>query len=149
MISLTVFEKRLRQLWNPSGEMIVLDLPNDYFLVRFERESDLQGALTRGPWMMFGHYMLIKQWDPTFNSNTSVISTTGVWIRISGLPLMMYEKNLLFGISATIGNPLQIDEATMRVTRGRFARVCVEVDLRKPLKGVIDLPEWGEAENRV
>lgn len=139
MISLTAFERRLRQLWNPSGEMVVLDLPNDYFLVRFENESDLQGALTRGPWMMYGHYMLVKQWDPSFNPNTSVISTTGVWVRISGLPLMMYEKNILFGINATIGNPLQVDENTMRVTRGRFARVCIEVDLLKPLKGVIFL----------
>lgn len=139
MISLPAFDRLLRQIWNLSAEMVVLDLPNDYFLVRFEKDSDLQVALMRGPWMMFGHYMLIKQWDPLFNPPRQSSTQPGVWIRISGLPLMLYEKNIMFDISSTIGRPIQIDEATMLVTIGRFARVCVEVDLLKPLKGVIYL----------
>ncbi|KAI8027505.1 hypothetical protein LOK49_LG02G00221 [Camellia lanceoleosa] len=32
-----------------------------------------------------------------------------------------------------IGKPLKIDLTTAMATRGRFARVCIEVDLRKPL----------------
>ncbi|KAI8009884.1 hypothetical protein LOK49_LG06G01910 [Camellia lanceoleosa] len=38
-----------------------------------------------------------------------------------------HEENL------PIGKPLKIDLTTAMATRGRFARVCVKVDLRKPL----------------
>ncbi|KAL8151250.1 hypothetical protein V2J09_021058 [Rumex salicifolius] len=82
-ISFPIFEQCLKQLWSPSSGMIVSDLLNNYFLVRFELDSDLKGALTGGPWTIFGHYMMVK--------------------------------------------------------RGRFARVCVELDLTKSLRGDIFL----------
>ena len=31
------------------------------------------------------------------------------------------------------GNPIKVDEATSTVSRGHYARICVEVDLMKPL----------------
>lgn len=126
-------------MWSPSGGMVVIDLPNDFFLVRFELESDLMGALTGGPWMMFGHYMMVKRWDPSFNHNSSVITTTGLWVRISGLPFVMYDRNMLYTICSTIGNPLRVDENTLKAARGRFARVCMEVDLSQPLEGELFL----------
>ncbi|KAL8161345.1 hypothetical protein V2J09_012834 [Rumex salicifolius] len=135
MISFPVFEQRLKQLWCPSGGMVISDLLNNFFLVRFELDSDPQGALTGGPWTMFGHYMMVKQWSIEFNPQTSVINSTGVWVRISRLSMMMYDRNLLFAISSTIENPLRIDNNTLNATRGRFAKVCIEVDLTKPLKG--------------
>ncbi|KAL8162108.1 hypothetical protein V2J09_013597 [Rumex salicifolius] len=52
---------------------------------------------------------------------------------------MLYDRNLLFAISSTIGIPLRIDSNTLNVTRERFARVCVELDLTKPLKGELFL----------
>ncbi|KAL8142497.1 hypothetical protein V2J09_015529 [Rumex salicifolius] len=40
---------------------------------------------------------------------------------------MMYDRNLLFAISSTIGKPLRIDNNALNATRG--------VDLTRPLKG--------------
>ncbi|CAI0460823.1 unnamed protein product [Linum tenue] len=36
-------------------------------------------------------------------------------------------------IASRIGKPVKVDRATMTGDRGRYARVCVEVDLTKPL----------------
>ncbi|KAL8142498.1 hypothetical protein V2J09_015530, partial [Rumex salicifolius] len=52
---------KLKQLWSPSGGMVMSNLPNKYFLVRFKKESDLEGALSAGPWTIFGHYMMLKR----------------------------------------------------------------------------------------
>ncbi|KAL8153492.1 hypothetical protein V2J09_011252 [Rumex salicifolius] len=107
MISFPVFK-------HPSGGIVISNLPNNFFLVHFMLDADLVGALTGDPWTIFGHYMMV---------------------RISGLPMMMYDKNLLFAISSTIENPLRIENNTLNATRWRFARVCVEVELTKLLKG--------------
>lgn len=135
MISFGAFEKTLRQMWSPAGRWKIIDLPNEFFLVNFELKADMEGALSSGPWSMFGHYMMVKQWEPLFDPEKSVINTTGVWVRISGLPFALYERNLLWSVSMAIGKPLRIDEHTLTVARGRFARVCVEINLSEPLKG--------------
>ena len=44
---------------------------------------------------MFGHYMMVRQWDPSFDPEVSLMNIIGVWIRISGLPFSIYEKIML------------------------------------------------------
>ena len=36
-------------------------------------------------------------------------------------------------VGSKIGNPIKIDDATSTVSRGHYARICVEVDQMKPL----------------
>ncbi|KAI8010347.1 hypothetical protein LOK49_LG06G00492 [Camellia lanceoleosa] len=60
-------------------------------------------------------------------------TTTAVWVRFPELPIEYFQEKVLYTITRQIGKPLKIDLTTALATRGRFARVCVEVDLRKPL----------------
>lgn len=39
------------------------------------------------------------------------------------------------GIASAIGKPIRVDKNTINVARGRFARVCVEIDLMQPIVG--------------
>lgn len=48
-IPISVLNKRLREIWKPSGEMFVMDLPRQFFMVRFEVEDEYLAALTGGP----------------------------------------------------------------------------------------------------
>lgn len=56
-----------------------------------------------------------------------------VWVRIEELSVEYYDKEALFEIAKLIGKPIQVDYATDKVTKARYARVCVEIDLRNPL----------------
>ena len=56
-----------------------------------------------------------------------------VSVRIPCLPIEYYDKAFLMRVGAKIGRLIKIDEATSLVSRGHFARLCVEVDLDKPL----------------
>lgn len=53
-VSVEVLSKRLRELWKPEGAVYVLDLPRNFFMVRFATEGDYLAALTGGPWRIFG-----------------------------------------------------------------------------------------------
>lgn len=46
---------------------------------------------------------------------------------------MYYDEDVLYAIASSIGKPIKIDINISLTTRGRFARVCIEVDLTKPL----------------
>ncbi|XP_024013152.1 uncharacterized protein LOC112087466 [Eutrema salsugineum] len=49
----------------------------------------------------------------------------------------MWRPEILMGIAQGVGKPIKVDITTLNFERARFARVCVEVDLNKPLKGSV------------
>ncbi|XP_039008461.1 uncharacterized protein LOC120136524 [Hibiscus syriacus] len=61
------------------------------------------------------------------------ISFTTVWVHILGLPIEYFDETILVEIGKLIGTPLKVDIHTAWTTRGKFARICVEIDLNKPL----------------
>ncbi|KAL9307967.1 putative transcription factor interactor and regulator CCHC(Zn) family [Arabidopsis thaliana] len=115
-ISITAMIKRLNEMWRPKGAMYVMDLPRQFFMVRFELEDEYLTALTGGPWRAFGSYLMVKAWR-----------------RI----LILWWMRLRRLRSGGLGKPLKVDLTTLNFERGRFAHVCVEVNLKKPLKGSI------------
>ena len=55
------------------------------------------------------------------------------WIRLNALPIEYYNSEALLMIGKSIGNVLRVDTHTANEARGRFARLCVQVDVDKPL----------------
>ena len=56
-----------------------------------------------------------------------------VWIRLSKLPIEYYDMEVLKQIGKYIGNVLRINTHTASESRGRYARLCIQVDVEKPL----------------
>ena len=56
-----------------------------------------------------------------------------MWIRLPELSIEFYEHNALLKIGRAIGPVLRIDANTANGARGRFSRLCVQVNLDKPL----------------
>ncbi|CAN1148513.1 hypothetical protein LINPERHAP1_LOCUS21706 [Linum perenne] len=58
--------RQLISLWKPEGNMSIVDLNKDCYLVKFGSEQDYFKALTCGPWMILDHYLIVQQCDPSF-----------------------------------------------------------------------------------
>lgn len=136
-VAISVLSRKLREMWKPTGGMYVMDLPRQFFMIRFEKEDEYLAALTGGPWKVFGSYLMAQAWSPEFDPLNDEIITTPVWVRLSNIPVNFYHKSILMGIAKGLGKPIRVDLTTLNFERGRFARVCVEVNLKKPLKGSV------------
>ncbi|XP_019184648.1 PREDICTED: uncharacterized protein LOC109179603 [Ipomoea nil] len=112
-------------------DMVAID--NDYFLVRFGSVDDLDHAKFGGPWRILDHYLIVKEWSPDFDPIRDKTEKVLVWIRFPCLPIEYYSASFLQKVGKKIGRPVRVDQATSQVSRGRFARMCVEIDLTKPL----------------
>lgn len=62
-----------------------------------------------------------------------------VWIRLPGLPIEFYNPLILRKIRRAIGLVLRIDSHMENRERGCFARLCVQVNVDKPLVNSIML----------
>ena len=67
------------------------------------------------------------------------MSSIAVWIRLNGLPIEYYNAEALHLIEKAIGNVLSVDTHTTSKARGRYARLCVQVDRTKPLVTAIKI----------
>ncbi|KAL8161736.1 LOW QUALITY PROTEIN: hypothetical protein V2J09_013225 [Rumex salicifolius] len=137
IIRFEIMQRKLKELWKPAGKMRVIDLPNGYYIIKFSDESDYMGVLTGRPWTVFGRYVVIKPWSPSFNPRTDVVHTTPAWIRFTDLLVILYEEKVLLQIASAVGHPIKVDQRTLNANRGRFARICIELDLTKPLIGAV------------
>ncbi|RYR59886.1 hypothetical protein Ahy_A05g025842 isoform A [Arachis hypogaea] len=96
-------------------------------------EGDYNHALMEGPWMIAGHYLIVQRWRPFFLSSEKKVRKVTVWIRIPNLSIELYNHRFLWRVGSTIGHMLKIDRTTSIHSRGYFACICVEIDLRKQL----------------
>jgi hypothetical protein len=65
-LSLNIMRTRLMKMWAPTGEMEIIDLENDYFLIRLEDRADVTRVFEGGPWLIMGHHLVIHRWHPEF-----------------------------------------------------------------------------------
>ncbi|CAN1146814.1 hypothetical protein LINPERHAP1_LOCUS18735, partial [Linum perenne] len=63
----------------------------------------------------------------------SQVNTIRAWVRLSGIPLEYFDDGILRAVRDRIGNTVHVDNTTLFGSRGNYARVCVEIDLHKPL----------------
>ncbi|KAL7213410.1 hypothetical protein ACSBR2_016017 [Camellia fascicularis] len=124
---------RVKNLWGLQEDFNVIDLGNNYFLFKFSSLEDCAHVYSGGPWVIMDHYLTVRKWEPDFKASEAFETTTAVWVRFLELPIEYFQEKVLYTIAQQIGKPLKIDLTTAMATRGRFARVCIEVDLRKPL----------------
>ncbi|CAN1234567.1 hypothetical protein LINPERPRIM_LOCUS4250 [Linum perenne] len=57
------------------------------------------------------------------------------WVRLPKLPIQFFNCLAVERIGNHIGRTVRLDLATAEDARARYARVCVEIDLSKPLLG--------------
>ncbi|XP_019171049.1 PREDICTED: uncharacterized protein LOC109166607 [Ipomoea nil] len=135
--------QRLQRMWRTDASFDLISLDQDYFLVRFENLKDYESVKFGGPYMVFGHYLVSQEWVPNFVPKNNKVRKMLVWIRFPALPIEYFDDIFLKRIGTQIGRPIKVDTTTSLASKGRFARVCVEVDITKPLvsKFVLDFQE--------
>ncbi|KAF7841373.1 reverse transcriptase [Senna tora] len=68
--------------------------------------------------------------DP-FDENE--VTRIAVWLRIPNLPLEFYNARCLSRVGCLIGKTIKIDPTTSLTSRGKFARIFVEINLNNKL----------------
>ncbi|XP_016164986.1 uncharacterized protein LOC107607562 [Arachis ipaensis] len=126
-------ERWVNRRWSKKGAVHVMDLEGGYFLIRFSDQGDYAHAFFEGPWMIVDHYLLIQRWRPLFIPKENEVQKVAVWVRIPNLPTELYNRYFLWKVGKSIGTMLKVDEHTSIHSRGKFARICVEIDIRKKL----------------
>ena len=136
-VGLSFIQARLLALWKQAGRLDFVDLGHGFFLTRFSLDKDYENVLRKGLWFIGEHFLSIRPWEPDFKPTLASVSSIAMWIRLNELPIEYYDAEVLQLIGKAIGNVLRVDTFMVLETRGRFARMCVQMDVEKPLATAI------------
>nr|POF20385.1 uncharacterized protein CFP56_39667 [Quercus suber] len=134
---LGALQSKLNMLWKPVGSLDCVDLGKEFYSVRFLLKEDMDAVLKNGPWFIVGHFLSIRPWEPFFKPEYASVSSIVVWVRLHALPMELYEAEVLKQIGEAIGKVLRIDSHTTMEARGRYARLCIQLDITKPLINIV------------
>lgn len=136
-VGFNFLQSKLNIMWKPLGRLDCIDLGKDFYTVRFSVKEDMDAVLKNGPWFIGGHFLTIRPWEPFFKPACASVSSIATWVRLHELPMELYEAEVLQQIGGAIGKVLRIDTQTALESRGRYARLCIKVDINKPIINTI------------
>lgn len=132
-IHFRVLADRIQKLWQLEYECELIDIDKGYLVARFYFQANYLRVINGGPWMVLDHYLTISKWKPNFRPGANEIRSTLVWLRLPLLPLEMFVEDTLLRVGNAVGRAIKVDPFTADMFKGRYTRVCVELDLHGPL----------------
>lgn len=141
-IDFKVLMDRVTKLWNLEGLFTPMDVGLGFYIIRFESKADYHKVYTGGPWIIQDHYLTVQKWYSDFRADKAQAMKTAIWLRFPLLPAEYYDEDTLLQIAAKLGNPLKLDNKTEKSVRGSYARMCIEMDLSKPLEPSIAVGKY-------
>ncbi|RYR55107.1 hypothetical protein Ahy_A06g030352 [Arachis hypogaea] len=103
-------------MWAKTSCMDLIDVGNDYFVVKLYNAEDYSHIMEGGSWLLLDHYLMTRYRTPDFNPFGTDINKIVALIRLPDIPIKYYDKKFL-GLD-------------------KFARLCVELDLNKSLNAI-------------
>lgn len=94
----------------------------------------MQNIMFNGPWTVNGLVLRLSMWHAFYQPIHAKLSTAAIWIQLHHLPVEFMEGEILETIVTHFARLLKIDYQTVNLSRAKYARVCVKLDLLRPLQ---------------
>ncbi|XP_039146855.1 uncharacterized protein LOC120284118 [Dioscorea cayenensis subsp. rotundata] len=119
--------------WSIFGEVTISNLPNGFLLIKCSSQKTMQHLLLDGPCSVNGLILQLSPWKPFFEPTFAKLSIAAIWLQLHNLPVEFWEGETLETIVGQFGTLLKVDDFKSSLSRSKYARICVEIDLSKPL----------------
>jgi hypothetical protein len=145
-LEVNIMKNKLESVWNLAGKFDLKEIGDGFFMVKFNNEEGKANVIDGVPWKIGDCYLFVRKWTSDFNTEKEIFKSM-VWARILSLNFVYYDESFLWTLASAIGHPVKVDLDTLRVEYGRFARVCVDIDIRYAVVFKIGINgEWYEVQ---
>jgi hypothetical protein len=123
----------LGKIWCPRKGIRCKELGDNFFLFSFLQPGGKRRATIEGPWEFGGDLLIVVDFDEKKRLKDLEFIYTPVWIRVFDLPLGMMNEATGRKIGDKVGKTLEVDAEDDGSVIGKYLRIKVRLDVRKPL----------------
>jgi hypothetical protein len=133
----------LGNIWCPMKGVHIKDLGEISFMFTFGQESGKNKALLEGPWSFNNALLVMEDFDPIKTLTDYEFCFVPIWVRVFDLPLGIMNRDTGESIGGEIGEFMEADVDENGMAIGKYLKVKVRINIKKPLmRGImLDLGE--------
>ena len=131
----------LVKFWSLKGNLGIAKLERGKILLEFEVLAEVEKALKIGGFSCGGSTLSLEKWRPERGCLLEGEKRSEAWVRIVGLPVSLWERDILRRIGDACGGFLAIDSQTETLEDLQWARILVKLNDEKP-PNVVEV--WAE-----
>jgi hypothetical protein len=113
--------------------MACKEMGDNLFLFHFNHPAGAKRALEDGPWMAGHNLLVMAKYDGKCTLEATEFNHIPIWIRVSGLPMGMMNRDVEEIIGEEVAQFLDVDAEDNGMAAGRYLRLKVRIDIRQPL----------------
>ncbi|XP_058733417.1 uncharacterized protein LOC131605033 [Vicia villosa] len=119
--------------WKLKNPAEVQELSKNIYLFRFATKRDLERVLKNGPWSFDRNLLVLARVSGEEQPSEINMHFGTFWVRVYGLPLMLRSEAMAKKLGGILGEFEEMDQKEAH-RNGRFLRLKVKMNLKKPLK---------------
>ncbi|CAO2188550.1 unnamed protein product [Urochloa humidicola] len=123
----------LGRIWCPMRGVSCKDLGENHFLFTFHQAAGKRRALEDGPWMFGKDLVIMVDYDEKKSIEEMEFVFIPIWVRVFKLSFGLMHKATGEAIGEEIGEFVEMDKEEDGTAVGRYLRIKVRLDIRKPL----------------
>lgn len=131
LYNVRAFKQTIVQAWRLKNPVEVQDLSKNLFLFRFTNKRDMESVLKAGPWNFDRNFIILERVTDEEQPSDINMHRVSFWVRAYDLPLKMRSDSMASKLGNILGIFEQADPNEVHKL-GRFMRLKVSLDLRKP-----------------
>lgn len=129
----------LGRVWCPIRGIECKDLGANHFLFTFNQQGGKKKALEDGPWVFGKDLIVVVDFDGKKRLEDLNFNHIPIWIRASGMPLGMMNRETGEAIGNEVGDFVDMDRDEDGSAVGQFLRIKVRLNISKPLMRGVSL----------
>jgi len=126
------------------GQISYIEVENDWILVRFANADGHNLVFQNRSCFVNALNFVLLPWVPFFDPLLTTIDKVDQWIRIPRFPWEFWDQASLETLLSCVGKVVHVDHNTL-FRKGKFAHVCVHIDVTQPLPGSLNISSGGRS----
>lgn len=114
--------------WGLKGKLGLARLEKGRVLLEFEFVGEAKRVLTSGKRLVGGFQLGLEQWSPMTGCLEEGEIRNEAWVKIVGLPILLWDPIILRRVGEECGDFLEIDPQTERMEELQWARILVKMN---------------------
>eukprot|EP00261_Vitis_vinifera_P025202 XP_010657916.1 PREDICTED: uncharacterized protein LOC104881030 [Vitis vinifera] len=123
---------KLAKFWSLKGNLGIAKLERGKALLEFEVLAEAEKALKIGGFPWAGSPLSLEKWRPERGCLPEGEKRSEAWVRILGLPVSLWERDILRRIGDACGGFLDTDSQTETLEDLQWARILVKLNKERP-----------------
>ena len=122
----------MAKFWSLKGNLGIAKLERGKTLLEFEVLVEAEKTLKIGGFSCAGSPLSLEKWRPERGCLPEGEKRCKAWVRIVGLPISLWERDILRRIGDACGGFLDIDSQTEMLEDLQWARILVKLNKERP-----------------